>query len=240
MITYEKFKELFDSLDSSRHPEIEFFFKNYKESYIMVKFENYISFGNSTIGTFEFKTLDELYNSNINGLCLKNDWHKINDIYVDMTFSVKDKNEIKRQYGVELTSIKEKYIQTFFKSISKTNKQKIYFEKFMWHAFSYEKIPHYQGIHAIECLNKIKKNQVYIIFQHSDIILEEKNITYNKLYNMIMNDEIEWDCYVIDKDFKWTFVMTHEIDLDGPPFGLGPYYTDLEIIENQEIKNEYK
>ena len=155
MITYKKFKELFDSLDSNRHPEIEFFLKNYKESYIMTKFENYISFGNSIMGTFEFKTLDELYNFNINGICLKNEWNKIDDIYIDMTFSIKDKNEIRRQYGIELTSIKEKYIQTFFKNVSKTDKQKIYLKQFMWHAFSYEKIPHYQGIYAIEYLNKI-------------------------------------------------------------------------------------
>ena len=133
-------------------------------------------------------------------------------------------------------NIKDKYIQTFFKNVSKIDKQKIYFKKFMWHAFSYEKIPHYQGIYAIECLNKIQKNHVYIIFEHSNIVLEEKNISYDKLCNMIANDEIEWDCYIIDKDFKWTFVMTHETDLDGPPFGLGPYYMDLTMIEDSNYK----
>ena len=36
--------------------------------------------------------------------------------------------------------IKEKYIKTFFEQLTTKEKKEIYFEQYMWHAFSYKKI----------------------------------------------------------------------------------------------------
>lgn len=103
MITYEKFKELIDALDASRGPEIEIIFKNKKDSYVLIKFNNKITFGNSQ-KSFDYLDIDEVYNSKtVDNIILKEEWHNIEDILIDMTFSVnEDKAKIKEIYGVEL------------------------------------------------------------------------------------------------------------------------------------------
>ena len=46
MITYKKFKKLFDVLDTARGPEIEIIFRNKKDNYVLIKLNDRIRFGN--------------------------------------------------------------------------------------------------------------------------------------------------------------------------------------------------
>ena len=103
MIDYKKFKELFEILDSNRAPEIEIMFKNRKDRYLLIKFNNKITFGNS-LKAIDYKDIEELYNSRtVDNIILKEDWNSIEDILIDMTFSIKeDKQKIKEIYGVEV------------------------------------------------------------------------------------------------------------------------------------------
>lgn len=103
MIDYEKFKEIFEVLDSNRAPELEITFKNRKDSYVLIKFNTRVSFGNP-LKVFDYQNIDELYNSKtVDNIILKEDWNSIEDILIDMTFSVKeDKAKIKEIYGVEI------------------------------------------------------------------------------------------------------------------------------------------
>jgi len=108
MITYEKFKELFDLLDSDRTPEIEIYFENTDDVYMIVKHNDYVDFGKcglyvSSNENRNFANLDELYNSEVDGIFLKRDWNKVSDILIDLAFSVvDDKEELEKVYGVEL------------------------------------------------------------------------------------------------------------------------------------------
>lgn len=108
MITYEKFKELFDLLDSNRSPEIEIYFENTDDVYMIVKHNDYVDFGKcglyvSSNENRNFANLDELYNSEVDRICLKRDWNKVSDILIDLAFSVvDDKEELEKMYGVEL------------------------------------------------------------------------------------------------------------------------------------------
>ncbi len=103
MINYNKFKELFEKLDSNRKPEIEIIFKNRKDNYVLIKFNNKVTFGNSE-KAIDYTNLDELYNSKtLDGITLKEEWNNIEDILIDMTFSIKeDKSKIKEVYGIEI------------------------------------------------------------------------------------------------------------------------------------------
>lgn len=103
MISYKKFKELFEVLDSNKSPEIEITFKNRRGSYVLIKFNGKISFGNSE-KAIDYKELEELYNSKtLDNIILKEEWNNIADILIDMTFSVKDdKAKIKEIYGIEV------------------------------------------------------------------------------------------------------------------------------------------
>lgn len=104
MIPFEKFKELFNCLDSNRHPEIEIIING--DSYILIKFENYISYGKDFAPineVYKLDDIDELYETNINGICLKDNWNKVEDILIDLTFSViNNKEEINKLYHANL------------------------------------------------------------------------------------------------------------------------------------------
>jgi len=134
-------------------------------------------------------------------------------------------------------NIKEKYINIFFSDLTEEEKKKIHFDQYMWHVFSYEKVLAKEGKEAIEELNKILKNTVYVFFEHNDIIIERDNITYEEIFDNIKNKNIwDYDCYIVDKDFKWTFVFTHESYVngivsiseeeyfDGKIFYIGPFF----------------
>lgn len=145
-------------------------------------------------------------------------------------------------------NIKNKYISVFFNNLTKKEKDEIHFEQYMWHAFSYNKVEAKKGAEAIEALRNHKENDVYVIFQKKEKILEAKDVTYEQIYNNVLNNTWQTDCYIIDKDFKWTFVLTHEtideelqeiyekhgeisrdtiIDIRGKEFYIGPFYKEL-------------
>lgn len=145
-------------------------------------------------------------------------------------------------------NIKKIYINTFFKNLTQKEKEEIYFEQYMWNVFSYNKIQAKKGSEAIEELRKHKENDVYIIFQKKEEVLEEKDITYEQIYNNVLKNKWNTDCYIIDKNFKWTFVVTHEtideelediyrkygeipkdtvIDIKDKRFYIGPFYKEV-------------
>ena len=106
MIDYKNFQILFNKI--SGEPEFEIYFKNLNDTYMIVKYNDCVTFqkcfDKQNRGEVKYKTLDELYNSNlIDKVSLKNDWNNIEDIVIDTTYSIlNDKNEIKRVYGVNL------------------------------------------------------------------------------------------------------------------------------------------
>lgn len=108
MISYEKFKELFNCLESYRHPEIGIYFKNDINNYLIIKFEDYITIGkcdceDDNIQIYKFNNLDELYNAQIDDIVLREVWNEIDDILIDLTFSViDDKDELSKMYNIDL------------------------------------------------------------------------------------------------------------------------------------------
>lgn len=129
-----------------------------------------------------------------------------------------------------MDNIKNTYIDNFFDKLTKEDKDSIYFNDFMWHAFSSEKVSAIEGINAIQEFKKNERSSVYIFFQNKDIILERENLTYNDLLSIIKEDV--WnnmDCYVVAKDFQWTFVCTHETCI--------PNEFDMEVDEERDFED---
>lgn len=105
MITYGKFKELYESLFPNE--DITIVFKNKKEKYIIVKYDNGVTFqriGQNPSGEIRFNTIDELYiNRTIDEIILREEWTNIVDIIFDGVFSVVyDKEDIKEIYKIEV------------------------------------------------------------------------------------------------------------------------------------------
>lgn len=109
MISYQKFKEIYDKIDSNRESEIEFYFKNRKNTYMIIKYNDYVTFqrcgtAEEQSGEITFESLDELCNSQtIDNIILINEWNNIEDILFDCTFSVvADKGDIFNLYGIKI------------------------------------------------------------------------------------------------------------------------------------------
>ena len=85
---------------------------------------------------------------------------------------------------------------------------------YLWHIFSFEKRDNLSGGEAEEAFNNEDKEDCYIFYQRSDtaLIIERANmLTAHELAN-------ESDIYVVDRQFKWTYVVTHEKEYCGPYF----------------------
>ena len=109
MISFLNFKELFDNLNASNEPEIEFSFKNKQNKYMIIKYFSYITF--QRCGTLEeqsgevkFSSLEELLSTKtIDDIVFIDEWDNIEDIIINCTLSVvDDKKDIFDAYGVEL------------------------------------------------------------------------------------------------------------------------------------------
>lgn len=84
---------------------------------------------------------------------------------------------------------------------------------YLWHLFSYGKKECLKEAQAIQAFHYEVKNICYVFYQHGDdaFILENASgVTFKDLLN-------EEDVYVVDRDFNWTFVKTHE-SMCGPYF----------------------
>ncbi|MCU9614515.1 DUF4275 family protein [Caldibacillus lycopersici] len=90
------------------------------------------------------------------------------------------------------------------------------FSGFLWHVFSYEKKDCLVSEKAEDAFNNERKNKCYVFFQHSDYALMLENASMLNADDF--KDETNIDLYIVDKQFRWTFVLTHETDWCGPYF----------------------
>lgn len=123
------------------------------------------------------------------------------------------------------TEFAEKWLHTFVPDLTKKQYQDayLYIEQYLWHAFSYEVIPKEKvlsGDMARRAYQHVKKNNAIVIDMWNDD--ETSEITHEQM------DTKELDCisefYVVDKNWKWTYVSTHENDF----MGLGPYFYKID------------
>lgn len=85
---------------------------------------------------------------------------------------------------------------------------------YLWHVFSYEKRKYLKEEQADTAFKKESKQSCYVFYQHLDdaYILEKvSSLTAEDFVN-------EEDVYVVDKEFNWTYVRTHETGWCGPYF----------------------
>lgn len=136
---------------------------------------------------------------------------------IDILKSKKVKVIERQKWGAFL---RKQWEDNFASHMSATEKKAIYlydtdgFCGYLWHLFSYEKRDCLKGEEAEQAFNDEYKNSCYIFYQHTDdtLILEEAAV-FNA--NDLLN---ETDVYVVDKEFSWTYVKTHETGWCGPYF----------------------
>ena len=95
--------------------------------------------------------------------------------------------------------------------------------QYLWHIFSYEKMPCLEGTKARNAFDELKEKEYYIFYEDwvYDCDLSEYK---GKTFEILNCDKInakdfnkDKDIYIVDKNFKWTYVNTHE-SYCGPYF----------------------
>jgi hypothetical protein len=116
--------------------------------------------------------------------------------------------------------LRQQWENHFAHHLSDNEKKRIYlhdedgFCGYLWHLFSYEKKDSLREEHAEKAFNRERKDSCYIFYQHSDYA-----VMINNASKLVASDlENEEDIYVVDKNFNWTYVKTHETGLCGPYF----------------------
>lgn len=116
--------------------------------------------------------------------------------------------------------LRKQWENNFANHLSNDEKKSIYLYDvggacgYLWHLFSYEKKDCLTEEQAENAFNNEPKNTCYVFYQHSDYAL----ILENAL--LFTTDDIlhETDINVVDKEFNWTYVKTHETGWCGPYF----------------------
>jgi hypothetical protein len=120
--------------------------------------------------------------------------------------------------------LRKEWENNFANHLSDKEKRSIYlFDNggycgYLWHIFSYKKKDCLEGEKAEEAFTNEPKNKCYVFYQHSDYALLLENASKFNANDLI--DKTGIDIYVVDKQFRWTFVITHET---GRYFG--PYFS---------------
>ena len=137
--------------------------------------------------------------------------------------------DLLKDKGILVTELKNKrkelwklWEEAFANNLTKSQKRKIYFHQHMWHVFSYNKISCIEGQNAKAAFNKKQKEACYIFYQDNENALLLENARRIKAEDLI--NEIDGyidDVYVVDIDFSWTYIHTHE-------YFCGPYFYQSE------------
>ena len=104
--------------------------------------------------------------------------------------------------------LKRKWLQHF---AGGTDTRGIYIEDFMWHIFSYERVPCKKEDAATRQFLAQDKYICFVLNQHHDSAYLLSGA------QALAPDDLYIDSYVIDVQFQWTYVVTHESEC-------GPYF----------------
>ncbi|QUH26500.1 DUF4275 family protein [Serpentinicella alkaliphila] len=110
-------------------------------------------------------------------------------------------------------ALKEKWESIFAKNLTEEERKEIYFNQFLWHIFSYEKVTFLKTNRAREAFNNVIKDEVIAFYQNNNIVHHFKNGAFLKDTDFDSED----DLYIVDTNFQWTYVVTHE-EQCGPYF----------------------
>lgn len=110
--------------------------------------------------------------------------------------------------------LKKKW-ETSFINISEEKKKEIMLDEYLWHIYSWKEKTCLEKREAEQAFLQHAKGKCFIFFQCDDAYLEIEN-GENLNLEVLQN---EYDVYIVNENFSWTFIKTHE-----EYFGLGPYF----------------
>lgn len=144
---------------------------------------------------------------------------------MDIVNRLKDKKVRVREIPGWGPYIRQQWEVNFAGHLSGEEKEEIYLYYngfacgYLWHVFSYDKRDYLKEKQADEVFNKVSKNTCFVFYQHSDYAFIIEDASAVAASDFVKKDDFdEEDIYVVDKDFTWTYVNTHEKSC-------GPYFS---------------
>lgn len=121
----------------------------------------------------------------------------------------------------------EKFLSNFAKNISDKEKEMYHIgvkrKDFLWNIFAGKLIPCYEGGKARDIYDSVDKSDAIEICYsgHNKIVTDDVETSAIKEKHKTakgIDEDGLIEFYVVGKDFKWCYVVTHELDLCGPYF----------------------
>lgn len=128
--------------------------------------------------------------------------------------------------------LERRWEEAFAKDLSKSQKRKMAFKQCMWNVFSWEKINCLKERRAIEAFDHQKKAGCVLIYASNEQAiyipkagrLKAKDIIHTSSPGRDAASDFDdsfvkylEDLYIVDEEFTWTYVLTHE-EYCGPYF----------------------
>ncbi|MFG0216083.1 DUF4275 family protein [Brevibacillus porteri] len=138
---------------------------------------------------------------------------------MDMLINKKIKFRPIPQWG---TYLRREWENTFANHLNEDEKKSIFLNTkhgYLWHLFSYKRKECLDKNAADEAFDNEAKGACFVFYQHSDdafLIEEASRLQVEDL--QVERDFYTDDVYVMDKNGKWTYVITHERRCYGPYF----------------------
>jgi hypothetical protein len=107
------------------------------------------------------------------------------------------------------TYLRKQWENNFTEHLTDEEKKSVYLNGdygYLWHLFSYNKKEYLVKEHAEKAFNEEPKDSCFLFYQRLDYAL------FLERSSMLTADDLlnEEDIYVVDKNFNWTYVRTHE------------------------------
>lgn len=114
----------------------------------------------------------------------------------------------------------KKWLNTFIPSLTDKQYNDCFVEQYLWHIFSYELIPKENvltGDMARKAYENINKENAIMIQIWDDEVDERTTDLFDEYKNWEEIEDVP-ELFIVDKDWKWTYVSTHENGWCGPYF----------------------
>ena len=114
----------------------------------------------------------------------------------------------------------KKWLNTFIPNLTNKQYNDCFIDQYLWHIFSYELIPKENvltGDMARKAYENINKENAIMIQIWDDEVDERTTVLLDEYKNWKEIEDIP-ELFVVDKDWKLTYVSTHENGWCGPYF----------------------
>ena len=121
-------------------------------------------------------------------------------------------------FPATIKCVRERWLDTFAADVSEEDlgKHVLAGGSYLWHIFSYKLVPCLEGNDARKALAELPDTECYRFYKEYPPQDQPRIKAISMAEVPSLPDDLDW--YLVDKDFTWTYVHTHEEDC-------GPYFT---------------